>query len=311
MPEAILKKPKFKMPTSELNGIASELIPPYSVAAPATQTAPFVFCSPHSGRIYPQHFLEQSRLDPLMLRRSEDCYVDELFGAVPDLGAPLITARFPRAFLDVNREPYELDPQLIREQLPDFANAHSVRVAGGLGTIARVVADGENIYRTRLSLAAALARIEALYKPFHAELTRLLEVTRDQFGYAILIDCHSMPSASMTKGVLSRPDFVLGDRFGVACDFRLTQFVREHLAARRYDVSMNRPYAGGYITEHYGRPSRGWHALQLEINRGLYMDEMSLERTAGFERLRADIADLAASLLEAVPMHLARRAAAE
>lgn len=299
------------MPTVELSGIASELVPAFVVAEPAVQTAPFVFCSPHSGRIYPQHFLDQSRLDPLTLRRSEDCYVDELVASVPGLGAPLISARFPRAFLDVNREPYELDPHLIREPLPDFANAHSVRVAGGLGTIARVVADGETIYRDRLSLAAALARIEALYKPFHQALAGLMERTRDTFGYAILIDCHSMPSAAMTKGVLSRPDFVLGDRFGVACDFRLTQAVRDHLSRQRYDVSMNRPYAGGYITEHYGRPTRGWHALQIEINRGLYLDEESLQRKPEFSDLKTDLCDLAAAIFEEVPALLARRAAAE
>lgn len=299
------------MPARELSAIAAELDPPYLVAEPLHQTSPFVFCSPHSGRVYPRHFLAQSRLDAVSLRRSEDCYVDELFAAVTHLGAPLLTARFPRAFLDVNREPYELDPVLIREPLPDYANAHSVRVVGGLGTIARIVADGENIYRGPLPLAAAMARIDALYFPFHKALTGLLERTSKTFGFAILIDCHSMPSAPMSRGVLSRPDFVLGDRFGAACDQRLSRFVREHLGARGYDVQMNRPYAGGYITEHYGRPNRGWHALQIEINRGLYCDELTLERVDGFGRLAADLAALTGAMFAELPMRFAQRAAAE
>ncbi len=299
------------MPALELSAIAAELDPPFVVSQPLQQRVPFVFCSPHSGRVYPSHFLAQSRLDPVALRRSEDCYVDELFAAVVGLGAPLIAARFPRAYLDVNREPYELDPQLIREKLPQFANAHSARVVGGLGTIARIVADGESIYRAPLPLEAALARIEALYMPFHAELTRLLQRTQEQFGYAILIDCHSMPSAPMSRGVLTRPDFVLGDRFGASCDTQLSLFVRDHVAAAGYDVHMNRPYAGGYITEHYGRPSRGWHALQIEMNRGLYLNELTLEKAAGFDRLANDLTVLADAMFAALPSRFGRCAAAE
>ncbi len=299
------------MPARELSAISTELDPPFLIAEPLQQTTPFVFCSPHSGRVYPRHFLAQSRLDAVSLRRSEDCYVDELFAAVPRLGAPLISARFPRAFLDVNREPYELDPMLIREPLPVYANAHSVRVVGGLGTIARIVADGENIYRGPLPLAAAMARIEALYFPFHKALAGLMERTTNKFGYALLIDCHSMPSAPVSRGVLTRPDFVLGDRFGAACDQRLSRFVREFLSDRRYDVQMNRPYAGSYITEHYGRPNRGWHALQIEINRGLYLDELTLGRTDGFDRLLGDLSGLTEAMFAELPHRMAQRAAAE
>jgi N-formylglutamate amidohydrolase len=299
------------MPAHEQASIVTELDPPFMVLAPAVQTAPVVLCSPHSGRVYPRLFLSQSRLDPLTLRKSEDCFVDELFSGVAKLGAPLIAARFPRAYLDVNREPYELDPELFMEPLPDFANAQSVRVVGGLGTIARIVADGEEIYRLRLTVAQALERIERLYFPFHAALGTLLDNTCKQFGYAILIDCHSMPSALMAQTGGPRPDVVIGDRFGASCDSRLTRFLKETIASLGYDAQLNRPYAGGYITEHYGRPHRGVHAVQLEINRGLYLDEVALCPAAGFEVLRQNMTNLAERLFAGLPALFERRAAAE
>ena len=204
----------------------------------------------------------------ITLRKSEDCYVDELFEPVVGLGAPLIAARFPRAYLDVNREPYELDPELFTGRVPEFANTQSARVVGGLGTIARIVADTEEIYRERLPIGAAFERIERLYRPFHAALADLLETTRKRFGIAVLIDCHSMPSASMGQPPGGRPHFVLGDRFGASCDAKLTRFMRDVLQGAGYDVQVNRPYAGGFITEYYGNPARGVQSLQLEINRG-------------------------------------------
>ncbi len=299
------------MPVGERAAILAELTPPTTVLEPAAQAAPFVLCSPHSGRVYPRFFLAQSRLDPQSLRKSEDCYVDELFAHVAELGAPLIAARFPRAYLDVNREPYELDPDLFIERLPDYANTQSVRVAGGLGTVARIVADGEEIYRSRISLGAALERIELLYRPFHAKLMQLVERTREQFGFAILIDCHSMPSSSMSQPGGARPDFVLGDRFGASCDAGITRFVREALAALGYEVQLNRPYAGGYITEHYGRPAQGVHALQLEINRGLYLDENRFTLNEAAARLQRDLVAFSSRLFAELPLLLERRAAAE
>jgi N-formylglutamate amidohydrolase len=184
-----------QMSESERASILAELSPAFTLYQPDEPLTPVVFCSPHSGRIYPKAFLEASRLDPMTLRKSEDCFVDELFEPVVGLGAPLIAARFPRAYLDVNREPYELDPELFEGRLPSFANTQSARVVGGLGTIARVVADTEEIYRERLSIGAAFERIERLYAPFHGALAELLEATRRRFGIAVLIDCHSMPSA--------------------------------------------------------------------------------------------------------------------
>jgi N-formylglutamate amidohydrolase len=290
--------------------ISAEFEPPFSILTPEVQTAPFVLCSPHSGRVYPRHFLAQSRLDPLTLRRSEDCFVDELFQGAAELGVPLIAARFPRAYLDVNREPYELDPELFDDPLPDYANTQSVRVVGGLGTIARIVADGEEIYRSRMAVDHALERIERLYFPFHEALGALIDKTREQFGYAILIDCHSMPSALMAQSSGPRPDFVIGDRFGAACDPRLTRFLKDALSGEGYDVHLNRPYAGGYITEHYGRPYRGVQAVQIEINRALYLDELAFKPSGGFHRLRLDLTRLAGLLFSAVPMLLEQRAAA-
>lgn len=285
--------------------------PSFDVLAPRVQSAPFVFSSPHSGRLYPPEFLAISRLDPKTLRRSEDCFVDRLFRPVASLGAPIISARFPRAYLDLNREPYELDPELVDEPLPAHANTQSIRVAGGLGTVARIVADGEEIYPARLSLDSVLARIEQLYFPFHAELSRLVAATRETFGYAVLVDCHSMPSTAMAPGGAQRPDIVIGDRFGAAADPRLTLLVRDEFQRRGFKVQLNRPYAGGYITEHHGRPDRATHAIQIEINRGLYMNELTFQETTGYARLADALSEIVTSLFREVPGLLDYRAAAE
>jgi N-formylglutamate amidohydrolase len=276
------------MTSRERDAILAELSPPFTVALPVEQCAPFVLCSPHSGRVYPTVLLEASRLDAHALRKSEDYFVDELFAGADQIGVPMIAARFPRAYLDVNREPYELDPLLFVERPPTFANTQSLRVAGGLGTIARIVAESEEIYAQRMPISVAFERIERLYKPFHQELARLLELTRTEFGHAVLLDCHSMPSASMgaQPGGGPRPDFVIGDRFGASCNPRLTRLAREILGSMGFNVQLNRPYAGGFITEHYGRPVGGMHALQIEINRALYIDEVTLQPHSGFDGLR-------------------------
>lgn len=296
---------------SDIGAVPAAFFPSFDVLSPRVQSAPFVFSSPHSGRIYPAEFLAMSRLDPRTLRRSEDCFVDRLFQSVACLGAPLISARFPRAYLDLNREPYELDPELVHGALPSHANIHSVRVAGGLGTVARVVADGEEIYARRLPLADVLARIEQLYYPFHGELARLVETTHENFGYAVLIDCHSMPSSAMTPSGGHRPDIVIGDRFGASADPRLSMLVRDAFLKRGFKCQMNRPYAGGYITEHHGAPSRGVHALQLEINRGLYVNELTFVETSNFAVLQSTLTDVVRELFEAVPDLFDYRAAAE
>ncbi len=294
---------------TERTAIEHHLTPPYLLAVPRVQSVPFVFCSPHSGRVYTDAFLAASRLTANSLRKSEDCYVDDLFGGVAALGAPLLAARFPRAYVDVNREPYELDPELFEETLPAFANSRSIRVAGGLGTIARVVADAEEIYKGRLPLAVALERIERLYKPFHGALASLIDATARRFGVAMLIDCHSMPSSSTGYVGPQRPDFVLGDRFGASCDGRLTRFLREELTALGYTVHLNRPYAGGYITEYYGRPQRGLHALQIEINRALYLNERTFEKKPGFAVVERHLRTVVSRLFNELPGMLGGQAA--
>ncbi|MEZ5827021.1 MAG: N-formylglutamate amidohydrolase [Hyphomicrobiales bacterium] len=296
---------------SEAEAIESELIPPFSVERPSELKVPFVFNSPHSGRIYPSAFLAASKLDPHTLRRSEDAFVEELFGFVTDLGAPLLHAHFPRAYLDVNREPYELDPILFRDGLPHYANTQSVRVVGGLGTIARIVSESDEIYREPLSVEAALERINRLYTPYHETIASLLLEAKREFGLAVLIDCHSMPSNPISDQSAGRPDFVLGDRFGTSCSGELTRLAANELRSLGYAVALNKPYAGGYITEHYGRPHKAQHVLQIEINRALYMDEMSFEKSADFDRLRAGLETMVRALIPSVPGLAIPRAAAE
>ncbi len=299
------------MSRSEAESIEQELMPPFEVVRPRELTAPLVFNSPHSGRVYPQAFLAASKLDAMTLRRSEDAYVEELFGFVAGMGAPLLFAHFPRAYLDVNREPYELDPALIRDGLPHYANTQSVRVVGGLGTIARIVSESDEIYREPLSLYAALERINRLYTPYHATLRSLLAEAKQAFGLAVLIDCHSMPSHPMTDTGIGRPDFVLGDRYGTSCAGDITHATAEQLKGQGHVVTLNKPYAGGYITEHYGRPHAGQHVLQVEINRALYMNETSFEKASGFERLRQDLERMVRGVMACVPSLAIPRAAAE
>ena len=299
------------MSPKEVEVIETELAPPFAVARPETLKVPLVFNSPHSGRVYPKAFLAASRLDSLALRRSEDAYVEELFAFVTALGAPLLYAHFPRAFLDVNREPYELDPVLFRDGLPHYANTQSIRVVGGLGTIARIVSETDEIYREPLSVGAALERINRLYTPYHDTLSSLLAEAQRDFGCAVLIDCHSMPSSPIAEHGGVRPDFVLGDRFGTSCNGELTRLAAAQLKALGYAVALNKPYAGGYITEHYGRPHKGQHVLQIEINRALYIDETSFEKSGGFERLRGDLEAMVGALIAGVSGLAVPRAAAE
>jgi N-formylglutamate amidohydrolase len=277
---------------------------PFAITAPRSWLQPAVFNSPHSGRHYPRGFLAASKLDAHTLRKSEDCYIDDLFGFAPEAGAPLLKAIFPRAYLDVNREPYELDPRMFAEELPGYANISSVRVAGGLGTIPRIVSEGDEIYRGPIRLSEALRRIEAIYRPYHRMLSDLIGRANEVFGNVLLVDCHSMPSSACAhssvhcgKGV----DIVVGDRHGAACAEEITSALEDLLRSQGLRVVRNKPYAGGFITQNYGSPGHGRHALQIEINRAIYMDERRLERTAGHLRVRNSLHKVFAELLPAIP----------
>ncbi|HVV60447.1 MAG TPA: N-formylglutamate amidohydrolase [Pseudolabrys sp.] len=295
-----------------MSEIRDELDPPFEILEPARAAGAVVFNSPHSGSTYPREFLASSRLDLATLRRSEDSFVDELIAGVVKRGYPLMRAHFPRCFVDVNREPYELDPRMFDGRLPSFANTRSMRVAGGLGTVARVVGDAQEIYEQRIPIDDALRRIEGLYKPYHRALRRLFTKLHRDNGAAVLVDCHSMPSTAGHKDERSRPEFVLGDRYGTSCVGVVSETVENTLREFGYTVSRNKPYAGGFITEHYGNPAVGLHAIQLEINRALYMDERRYARSAGFAKLAKDLETLAERLGE-IPLEELRpyRAAAE
>lgn len=279
------------------------------IAAPGEQRVPVVFASPHSGRDYPESFLAASRLDAIALRQSEDAFVDELFASVTECGAPLIRALFPRAFIDVNREAFELDPAMFEDKLPAEVNSTSARVNAGLGTIARVVSNGQEIYGRRLKFADASRRIDACYRPYHRALQALIAKTVERFGGCLLIDCHSMPSLPVNQrgGIFdtarsraeSPPDLVFGDCWGRACDAAVSRMVDAAAKAAGFTTRRNIPYAGGFTTRHYGRPSTGVHALQIEIRRDLYMNEDRVERNADFETARDRIGDLARRICEA------------
>lgn len=261
------------------------------IRAPEHQSVPVVFASPHSGRDYAEAFLRASKLDPIALRQSEDAFIDELFADVPDHGAPLIHALFPRAYVDVNREALELDPRMFADRLPDEANTSSPRVNAGLGTIARIVSNGQEIYQGKLSFAEASARIDACYHPYHRALRALIAKTLDRFGQCLLIDCHSMPSIPVNQrgGLFEKraksdttPDVVLGDCWGRACSPRVAELVETAIGNASLQTRRNVPYAGGFTTRNYGRPDEGVHAIQIELRRDLYMNESAVERSDDF-----------------------------
>ncbi len=284
--------------------------PPYEIVRPAAITSPVVFASPHSGRVYPAAFLAASRLDATTLRASEDAYVDELFSSAPASGAPLIAARFPRAFLDVNRDPWELDPSMFHEPLPAWAKTRTPRVAAGLGAVPRIVADGAEIYAHPIPVRDAEARVRDLHHPYHRALDRLVGEVRNRFGGVLLVDCHSMPSVGgpgERDSGRGRVDVVIGDRFGSACAFGVTRALEASFRARGFRVARNTPYAGGWTTERHGRPARGRHAVQIELNRALYLDEARVERSANFETVRAQICDIIGELLAQAAALVTRR----
>ncbi|WP_319518078.1 N-formylglutamate amidohydrolase [uncultured Martelella sp.] len=258
----------------------------FEVIRPGEQTLPLVFNSPHSGRGYSAAFLAASRLDAHEIRRSEDLYVDELFSMAPAFGAPLQRAFFPRAFLDVNREPFELDPRMFSGALPAHINVTSMRVAGGLGTIPRIVAENMPIYAAPIDAEEGLARIENIYRPYHRSLKQLMQDTKRLFGRAVLIDCHSMPGSVSVGGHRRKPDIIIGDRFSTSASSEIAYAAMSILERMGFATAYNKPYAGGFITEHYGRPAADCHALQIEVSRRLYADEQNYTKKPEFIALK-------------------------
>ncbi|MGO9817977.1 MAG: N-formylglutamate amidohydrolase [Acidocella sp.] len=271
---------------------------PFTVLRPQCQSAALVLTSPHSGRNYGAEFLAQARLDAQAIRRSEDSFVEELFGAAPALGLPLLAAEFPRAWCDANREPWELDPGMFADELPDYVNRSSPRVAAGLGTIARIVGTGEPIYARKLNFAEAKARVQTCWQPFHEALAGLIEETQAEFGHCLVLDCHSMPSQPGRS--VNRPDIVLGDGHGTSCAPAWTGHIESLLTGCGFSVRRNDPYAGGFITRHYGRPREGVQVVQLEVARGLYMHERQFTRNARFAQVQERLSGFMQAMTEAV-----------
>lgn len=277
----------------------------FDVVAEDIPPTPLVFASPHSGRHYPAEMLAAAAVEADALRQSEDAFVDALIAPSARAGAAVITARYGRAWMDLNREPWELDQTMFSDDLPAFAQVRTARVAAGLGAIARLAGEGREIYARKLTFAEASARVEGTHRPYHQALGELLTRARAAHGLAVLIDWHSMPEAAARTAVTPRHgkgcDIVLGDRFGAACTRKLTDLVEKELEGMGYRVARNAPYAGGYTTEHYGRPAERTHALQIEISRALYLNEETLEPTGGLAKLTADIGRLTAVLADSWP----------
>ncbi len=271
---------------------------PYRLDAPEKQTTSVVFASPHSGRDYPRDFLRVSQLDDFSIRSSEDAFVDELFAPAVEFGAPLLTARVPRAYVDLNRSADELDPALVEGVR---RSGHNPRITSGLGVIPRVVSNGRAIYRGKMPMTEARRRIDACWRPYHAALQAQLDVTHRIFGEAVLIDCHSMPHEAVdciARAGARRPDVVIGDRFGASADGGVVDRVEAAFAAAGLHVIRNAPFAGAYVAQHYGRPSRRQHAVQIEIDRAIYMNERMIRPNANFEAFRRLLRSVICDLTE-------------
>ncbi len=286
--------PAYPSPAAAEDGadIASEEIfgPAFTLSLPQDPAAPLILASPHSGTLYPDCMQSALALPLIEVRRTEDAFVDELFSSGPDYGATLIAARFARSVADLNRDPSELDPQMFLDGTPRLCGAITTRVEAGLGCLPRVGARGEPLYGRLLTRAEGEARLAGIHDAYHRKLAALVENVRHTAGRVLLIDCHSMPSAQPGRRHLA--DIVLGDRFGSSCDAKLLARIERAFRASGLTVARNTPYAGGYTTRRYGRPKRGMHALQIEVNRGLYMDETAIRRGSGFLPLKAIIASV-------------------
>ena len=273
----VVTKPSRLCPWPELKTPLSTFIPKPDL--------PVLFAAPHSGRCYPEAFCTKSALDAQTLRISEDAWVDELFASAVHYGASTLTAHFPRAMVDVNRDPGELDPTMYKDFGPGQPLKRSARLSAGLGVIPRIVTANMAIYDQKLSFSEAIARLHHLHGPYHQALGEILERQKQNHGSALLVDCHSMPSACAANGPGGSADFILGDGHGQTCNESLIAHIEAVLRTMGYRVLRNTPYAGGYSTLRYGQPSLGFSAIQIEINRALYMDESTQQKHNGFDRL--------------------------
>ena len=271
---------------------------PYTLSEPRARVSSVVIASSHSGRDYPEEFLRRIDLDARAVRSSEDAFVDLLVADAPAIGAPLLAATVPRAYVDLNRAPEELDPALI-EGVPRAA--HNPRVASGLGVLPRVVAGGRAISSRRISRREAEARLAEVWHPYHGCLATLLGEAQRRFGEAILIDMHSMPHEAIVAATRAgeRPaDVVLGDRFGTSADAEVIERIEAAFAAAGLKVARNAPFAGAYTVQHYGRPAGNQHAVQVEIDRALYMNEALIRPNRRFQEIRRLIAGVLAEIIE-------------
>lgn len=268
----------------------------FTLNTPPVQTTQVIFSSPHSGRAYFDTFLSSSVLTKQEIRSSEDAFVDELFAGVTQFGAPMIAAIAPRAYLDLNRSFDELDPGLIAGLRRVVSNP---RVASGLGVVPRVVSGGRHIYDGKLDIREIQHRINTYWRPFHKQMQVMIDDTRQKFGSAVIVDCHSMPKDALDGFNTSRqPDIVLGDRFGASASARVADRIEAAFEDQGFRVVRNTPFAGAYIAQHYGRPTRRQHAVQIEINRALYMDEDRVERLPCFDEVRTALMAAAGEICE-------------
>ena len=292
----------------------AKILETFTIKYPEFLNSPNVYAFPHSGTYYFKSFIEQTHLDLLNLRKSEDFYVDELFNESNIYGSSSIKANYPRSFLDLNREPYELDQSMFEDTLPNYINSNSKRVAIGLGTIPKIVSINKEIYKNKIKWNDIQSRIEKIYFPYHAALKQLLIKSKYNFGYSLLIDCHSMPSNSEFYNLndFELPDIILGDVYGKSCDPSITSLIENILRKQGYNILRNKFYSGGFCTRNYGRPAENMHAIQIEINRSLYIDETSYIKKNNFKKIKTDISDLIRELSNnQLPLNLRYNSAAE
>lgn len=267
----------------------------FTLCRAGTVTAPVIFASPHSGNHYPAALIDKLSVPLADLRRTEDAFIDELYASVIELGAIQLNATYARAYVDLNRDARELDANMFENGLPRTAGMPSARVKAGLGCLPRVGASGRDIYARPLTREEGVFRLDQVHDAYHLALQNEIDRLKQTWSDVFIIDCHSMPSRQ--PGRASLPDIVLGDRFGSSCSARLTSLVERNFRRKNFTVTRNAPYAGGYTTRRYGRPRRGVHVLQIEINRGLYMNEMDIQKSPGFALLQSQLQSIASEIL--------------